>query len=157
MFGLPFGVVVEASVAILLMMTIGYCVVLNERLKRLHADRDQLRQMVADLVQATDLANAAVKELKGTAAEADTRLTARLQEAERFGVELANHIAAGSSVMERIARITAAATPRLPMGMVADEPLAVDDDRMPAPPEPNRLQSALAQLAARPRIRGNAA
>jgi hypothetical protein len=150
MFGLPFGVLVESGVAILLAMTIGYCVVLNERLKRLHADRDMLRQMVTDLVQATDLANAAVKELKSTAMEADLALNARLEEAERFGIELANHVAAGTSVMERIARITSAAR----TGLVTGIP---DDDRMPAPPEPNRLQSALAQLAARPRIRGNAA
>lgn len=151
MFGLPFGVLVESGVAILLAMTIGYCVVLNERLKRLHADRDMLRQMVTDLVQATDLANAAVKELKSTAMEADMALNARLEEAERFGIELANHVAAGTSVMERIARITSAARTGLVTGIPDDE------DRMPAPPEPNRLQSALAQLAARPRIRGNAA
>ena len=51
---------VETLVAILLATTIGYCVILNQRLKRLHADRDQLRKMVADLVQATTLANAAI-------------------------------------------------------------------------------------------------
>ena len=56
MSGLSFGMIVEGSVSILLMVTIGYCVVLNSRLKRLHADRDTLRQMVTDLVQATDLA-----------------------------------------------------------------------------------------------------
>ena len=64
MFGLPFGVVVETLVAILLATTIGYCIVLNQRLKRLHADRDQLRKMVTDLVSATTLANAAIHELK---------------------------------------------------------------------------------------------
>ena len=54
MFGLPLGLIVETAVAVLLALTIGYCVVLNHRLKRLHADRDTLRKMVADLVQATD-------------------------------------------------------------------------------------------------------
>lgn len=153
MFGMPFGVVVEGLVAILLMLTIGYCVVLNERLKRLHADRDTLRQMVADLVAATDLANAAVKELKGTAMEADLSLQARLAEADKFGVQLANHVAAGTSLMERIARITAVAQ----QSSRVEAEIDPADDRMPAPPEPNRLQSALAQLASRPRIRGTAA
>ena len=148
MSGLSFGMIVEGSVSILLMVTIGYCVVLNSRLKRLHADRDTLRQMVTDLVQATDLANSAVKELKTTAVEADLVLNARLEEAERFGVQLANHVAAGQSLMERIAKITSVAQAREPL-MPAEQPLPT--------PAPSRLQSALQQLAARERIRGNAA
>lgn len=147
MFGLPFGVFVESLVALLLMVTIGYCVVLNSRLKRLHADRNALRQMVADLVQATDLANAAVRELKSTANETELTLNARLEEAERFGIELANHVAAGQAVMERIARITAAVqAARAPVAEV-EAPAA----------GPTKLQSALAQLAARERARSDAA
>src|ERR1700754_3383165 len=101
MFGLPFGVFVESAVSLLLAVTIGDCVVLNNRLKRLHDDRDELRIMVTDLVQATDLANTAVKELKNAAVEADLALNARLEEAERFGIELANHVAAGQQVLQR--------------------------------------------------------
>ena len=58
MFGIGLGMVVEASVAVLLAVTIGYCVILNARLKRLHADRETLQKMVGDLMQATALANA---------------------------------------------------------------------------------------------------
>lgn len=143
MFGLTLGIVVEASVAILLATTIGYCTILNHRLKKLHADRDTLRKMVADLVQATTLANAAVQELKTAAVEADTVLSGRLEEAERFGVELANHVTAGQHLIDKIVRITSLAQ--------ADTPM---DDRLVAP---NKMQSALQQLATRPRIRGNAA
>ena len=143
MFGLPLGMVVETLVAILLATTIGYCIILNQRLKRLHSDRGELRQMVADLVQATGLANAAIQELKATAQDAETELEARLGEAEKFGVELANHVSAGQQIMERLARITNAARA---------QPL---DDRLE--PEPNKVQSALQQLSLRPRIRGNAA
>ena len=143
MFGLPLGIVVETLVAILLATTIGYCVILNQRLKRLDADRGELRQMVADLVQATGLANTAFQELKATAQEAETGLEARLGEAEKFGVELANHVSAGQQIMERLARITSAARA---------QPL---DDRLE--PEPNKVQSALQQLSLHPRIRGNAA
>ena len=143
MFGLSLGIVVETAVAILLATTIGYCIVLNERLKRLHADRDTLRKMVADLVQATALANTAVHELKTAALEADTVLNGRLEEAEKFGVELANHVTAGQQVMDKIARITSMARNNQPL-----------DDRLV---EPNKVQSALQQLAMRPRTRGNAA
>jgi hypothetical protein len=141
MLGLSLGLVVEGAVAVLLALTIGYCVVLNSRLKRLHSDRDMLRQMVADLVGATNLANQAIKELKQSAVEADLALSSRLEEAERFGVELANHVNAGTVLMERIARITSVAR----------------QNSIIEPVEPNKVQSALAQLTARAKARGNAA
>ena len=143
MFGLPLGIVVETLVAVLLATTIGYCVILNQRLKRLHADRGELRQMVADLVQATGLANTAIQELKATAQDAEAVLSNRLNEAERFGVELASHVNAGQQLIDRLARITSVAR-----GQPADDRIE---------PEPNKLQSALQQLSMRPRIRGNAA
>ncbi|MEO8685124.1 MAG: DUF6468 domain-containing protein [Devosia sp.] len=142
MFGLPLGFFVESAVSILLLLTIGYCIVLNERLKRLHADRDVLRQMVSDLVGATNLANQAIKELKATAMEADLALNTRLEEAERFGIELANHVSAGTVLMDRIAKITSVARHSQTI-----EPIE----------EPNKVQSALQQLNARVRARGNAA
>ena len=153
MFGLPFGLIVETLVAILLATTIGYCVVLNQRLKRLHSDRDQLRKMVTDLITATNLANSAIKELKTTAIEAEQVLEARLSEAERFGVELAQHVSAGQQVMEKIARITSAA--RGPAGSA--EPGTIPTPVVELHPEQNRLALALEQLASRPRIRGDAA
>ncbi len=142
MFGLPLGLFVESAVAILMALTIGYCVILNHRLKMLHADKDVMRQMVADLVGATNLANQAIKELKQTAVEADLSLNARLEEAERFGVELANHVNAGSVLMDRIARITSVAR-----HSQAIEPVE----------QPNKVQSALEQLQSRVRTRGAAA
>ncbi len=142
MFGLPLGIFVEGAVAILLLMTIGYCIVLNQRLQRLHADRDALKQIVADLVGATNLANQAIKELKATAVEADMTLSSRLEEAERFGIQLANHVTAGTSVLDRIARITSVARKH-------QEPEPIE--------ETNKVQSALQQLSTRVRNRGAAA
>lgn len=142
MFGLPLGLFIEGAVAILMALTIGYCVLLNQRLKRLHQDKDAMRQMVADLVSATNLANQAIKELKATAVEADLSLTSRLEEAERFGVELANHVNAGTVLMERIAKITS----------VARHSQAIE----PVEP-PNKVQNALQQLSERVRSRGVAA
>lgn len=139
---LSLGLVIEGAVALLLALTIGYCVVLNQRLKRLHADRDMLKQMVADLVGATNLANQAIKELKQSAVEADTMLTSRLDEAERFGVELANHVNSGSALIERISRIARAVREG---GSI--EPVI----------ETNKVHQALEQLAARARERGTAA
>jgi hypothetical protein len=155
MFGLPFGVLVEGSVSVLLAVTIGYCAVLNSRLKRLQADRNELRQMVADLVHATDLANAAVKELQSAAAEAEQKLTAQMEEAERFGVELANHVSAGHEVMERIARITAVAQSARQEQVEPD--ISAADEQPLHTPGRSKLQSALRRLAEREREREDAA
>ena len=141
---LPYGVIVEGVVALLLMLTIGYCVVLNDKLKRLHADRDALKQMVSDLVQATNLANTAISGLRGAASEAEETLRARLDEADRFAVELANHVNAGKAVVDRIARITE----------------AVERSPQLAAPKPARTvgsAEALEQLAAMQKRREKAA
>jgi hypothetical protein len=155
MFGMGLGLVVEASVAVLLAVTIGYCVILNGRLKRLHADRDTLQKMVGDLMQATALANAAVMELKTAALDADTKLSARIEEAAKFEQSLVGNVATGSQLIEKIMRITAAARsqglPEAPAKVEAAKPA-------PAPVEPQgRLASALQQLAMRPGIGGKAA
>lgn len=147
MIGFSFGWVVEGAVSVLLAVTIGYCVVLNARLKRLHADRDTLRQMVTDLVEATNLANRAIDGLKETAREADATLSARLEEADRFGIDLANHVNAGQAVLERIARITEAAGHRTAPSAPPEAPEA----------PVNKLQAALEQLARREQDRGNVA
>ena len=144
MIGISLGFVVEGMVAILLATTIGYCITLNRKLQRLHADRATLGKMVADLVQATALANAAVQELKTAALEAETTLSSRVKEAETFGIELTNHLAAGTALMDKIAKITSITRSGLP---AEEKP----------EPEGGKMQSALAQLAMRPRIRGNAA
>ncbi len=106
---MPMGFIIESIVAILLVLTIGYCVVLNRRLKLLHADRNTMRVMIDDLVRATNMANGAIRELREVATETDVTLNARLEEAERFGTELANHVTAGQTVLEKISQITSAA------------------------------------------------
>ncbi|AEQ51870.1 DUF6468 domain-containing protein [Pelagibacterium halotolerans] len=106
---MPLGLMIEIAVAVLLATTIGYCIVLNKRIRTLQSDRAALQQMIADLVQATSMANSAIKGLRETAVEADEKLNTRLNEAERFAIELANHVNAGQAVMDRIAKITQAA------------------------------------------------
>jgi len=142
MSGLPFGLIVESVVAVLLLLTIGYCMVLNERLKRLHADRNALKEMVLDLVRSTEMAENSIKGLKQTAEQAEQTLGAKLNEADRFAVQLANHISAGQSVLERIARITDAAKKSEPLREV---------------PQASPAAKALARLRAHQTSKGQAA
>ena len=155
--GFSLGMLVEGSVTILLAVTIGYCALLNHRLKRLHGDREMLAKMVGDLVQATSLANAAVMELKTAALQADASLQDRIAEAGKCETELAGQVAVGSQLVQKIARITAAAKTQqgVPtLESVTEAPKAKVAD--PVEPQ-SRLHSALQQLAMRPGIGGKAA
>ncbi|MGB3273113.1 MAG: DUF6468 domain-containing protein, partial [Xanthobacteraceae bacterium] len=60
------GLVVEGVVAALLIATIGYCTVLNKRLKRLKADEHSLKATIAELITATEIAERAIGGLKLT-------------------------------------------------------------------------------------------
>jgi len=106
-----FGFMIEMLVAILLLFTIGYCVVLNNRLKRLKADEQALKATIAELITATEIAERAVAGLKTTAHECDRSLGERLRGAERCGAQLNQQIKAGDALIKRLARIVAAARP----------------------------------------------
>lgn len=106
---LPVGLMIESLVALLLVVTIGYCVVLNKRLKRLRADEEALRATISELITASEIAERAILGLKATAGEADRTLGQRLVDAERLSQELAAHVSRGNTVLERITQITEAA------------------------------------------------
>jgi hypothetical protein len=79
-----FGLVIESLVAVLLLVTIAYCMLLNRRLKRLKADEQSMRAMIAELITATG-----------------TTLSAKL----------AKQVTAGESILNRLTQIALAARP----------------------------------------------
>ena len=103
-----FGVVIEILVAILLMLTIGYCMRLNRRLKLLKSDEHSLRATISELVTATEIAERAIAGLKLTVEECEVGLGARLRSADRFSADLDRSVAAASEVLERLTQIVAA-------------------------------------------------
>jgi hypothetical protein len=100
--------IIESLVAILLMLTIGYCMLLNRRLKLLKSDEQSLWATIAELVTATEIAERAVAGLKLTAEECEAGLGARLTRAEHFTAELDRSIAVGKDVLGRLSQIVAA-------------------------------------------------
>ena len=74
--------------AILLALTIGYCMMLNRRLKLLKSDEHSLRATISELVTATEIAERAIAGLKLTVEECDIGLGARLRSADRFTADL---------------------------------------------------------------------
>ena len=117
-------IAVEGLVSVLLAMTIGYCVLLNSRLKRLRADEANLRATISELLTATEIAERAITGLKQTATECDKTLAQRLREAEFFSMEISREIAEGEKVLGRIAQITQAARAATTAAAAAEDRLA---------------------------------
>ena len=102
------AMIIELLVTFLLMVTIGYCMLLNRRLKRLKADEHSLRATISELVTATEIAERAIAGLKLAVKECELGLGARLGHAERLSADLDRRVAAGTGVVERLAQIVAA-------------------------------------------------
>lgn len=103
------GMVIESLVAILLIVTIVYCVILNHKLQSLKSDESTLRETIAELMDASDAAERAIGELREIAAECDETLGARLRRAGDLKVELDTMIEDGQEIVRRLSLITAAA------------------------------------------------
>ncbi|MDK9696694.1 MAG: DUF6468 domain-containing protein [Siculibacillus sp.] len=102
-------IAVEVLVAVLLVATIGYCILLDRRLQRLRADEANLRATISELLTATEIAERAILGLKETATDCDKSLAQRLREAEFFSREIEKEIGEGEKLLNRIIRITQAA------------------------------------------------
>ena len=106
------ALIIESLVAILLMVTIGYCIVLNKRLLRLKADEQSLKATISELITATEIAERAITGLKVTVRECDQNLGERLRTAERFSAEMERQLVAGDQVLDRLTKIVIATRPQ---------------------------------------------
>ncbi|CAN5485311.1 DUF6468 domain-containing protein [soil metagenome] len=106
-----FGLVIESLVAVLLLLTIGYCMLLNRRLKRLRADEQSMRAMIAELITATEIAERAIGGLKVTVRECDENLGAQLTVGTALSAKLAKQVTAGEVILNRLTQIALAARP----------------------------------------------
>ncbi|PVB59306.1 chemotaxis protein [Labrenzia sp. 011] len=111
---MPLGMIIEGLVAVLLLITIGYCWMLNKRLQRLRADEQVLRATISELMTATEIAERAILGLKSTAADADKTLGTRLKQAETMSHTLADQLGEGERVFTRISQIAEAARSAMP-------------------------------------------
>jgi Domain of unknown function (DUF6468) len=106
-----FGIAIESLVAILLMLTIGYCILLNARLKRLKADEHSLKAVIAELITATEIAERAIGGLKLTVRDVNENLGSQLTSAAELSLQLKKQLAEGDAVFRRLSRIAIAARP----------------------------------------------
>ena len=108
-FGNGFGLMIESLVAVLLLLTIGFCVVLNSRLKKLKADEQALKGTISELITATEIAERAIAGLKMTVRDCDQSLGERLRAGESLARELGGQLDGGRQILTQLAQITMAA------------------------------------------------
>ena len=105
------GITIESLVALLLVVTIGYCMLLNARLKRLKADENSLKATIAELITATEIAERAIGGLKHTVRDVNENLGSQLTAASQMSQQLKKQLAEGDNVVRRLSKIASAARP----------------------------------------------
>jgi Domain of unknown function (DUF6468) len=108
------GIIIESLVAVLLMLTIGYCMLLNARLKRLKADEHSLKATIGELITATEIAERAIGGLKHTVRDVNEHLGSQLTAASQMSAHLKGMLAEGDGVIRRLSKIAIAARPLAP-------------------------------------------
>ena len=93
------GIAIESLVAVLLMLTIGYCMLLNKRLKRLKADEHSLKATIGELITATEIAERAIGGLKHTVRDVNENLGEQLASASQMSQQLKKQLAEGDNVV----------------------------------------------------------
>jgi hypothetical protein len=105
------GLAIESLVSFLLVLTIGYCMLLNARLKRLKADESSLKATIAELITATEIAERAIGGLKLTVRDVNENLNAQLTAAGAISIQLKKQLAEGDNVVRRLSKIVSSARP----------------------------------------------
>ena len=103
------GIAIESLVAVLLMVTIGYCILLNKRLKRLKADEHSLKATIGELITATEIAERAIGGLKHTVRDVNEHLGSQLTAATQMSAHLKGQLAEGDGIIRRLTKIAVAA------------------------------------------------
>jgi Domain of unknown function (DUF6468) len=103
-----YGYMVESMVAVLLLLTILYCVRLNNQLRLLKADEHSLRATISELITATEIAERAIGELKSTMREGEQTLGERLRRSEQLSDDIERQLVAGEALLTRLSRIVGA-------------------------------------------------
>ena len=132
------GLFIECVVAILLTLTVGYCILLNRRLKLFKADEESMRATISELLTATEIAERAIAGLKVTAHDCEIGLGERLRSAERLTGDLDLKLASGRDVLNRLTQIAA-------VGRTVEEPALQKD--------PHSIAAAAQAFAERLRTR----
>lgn len=123
------GIAIESLVAVLLLLTIGYCMLLNKRLQRLKADEHSLKATIGELITATEIAERAIGGLKHAVRDVNENLGSQLTAATQMSEHLKHQLAEGDAVVRRLSKIAFAARPSSEARQEAAAPAAAPAPR----------------------------
>ena len=146
------GMAIEALVAVLLLITIGYCMLLNNRLKRLRSDEHSLKAVIAELITATEIAERSIGGLKHAVRDVNENLGEQLESATRMSDHLKRQLSECDHVVRRLSKIAIAARPQ---NQVQSQPqnqayvIEPEPARQPPPaPKPSNAMPSSAKAVA---------
>src|ERR1700730_10353395 len=93
------GIAIESLVAVLQLLTIGYCMLLNARLKRLKADEHSLKATIAELITATEIPERAIGGLKHTVRDVNENLGSQLTSAAQMSQQVKEQRAESENIL----------------------------------------------------------
>jgi chromosome segregation ATPase len=139
------GMAIEALVAVLLLITIGYCMLLNSRLKRLRSDEHSLKAVIAELITATEIAERAIGGLKHAVRDVNENLGDQLASATQMSDHLKRQLSECDHVVRRLSKIAIAARPQHQATATAT---VIEPEQARLPPPTPKPSSAKAVAAA---------
>jgi len=140
------GLIIESLVAVLLVLTIGYCMLLNARLKRLKSDEHSLKAVIAELITATEIAERAIGGLKLAVRDVNENLGNQMSAATQMSEQLKKQLIESDNVVRRLSKIASAARPA--SASVEPEPAPTFVATPAAAPAPAPVTGARAVAAA---------
>ena len=108
------GIAIEALVAVLLAVTIGYCVLVNRKLVQLRSDQSELKMIVRDLHAATGQAEQAISGVRQGAGIAEESLGRQIEHVRGLDAKLSASIDKGEALLTKLAVMPSAQQPRGP-------------------------------------------
>ena len=138
------GLMIETLVAVLLLVTIGYCMLLNNRLTRLRSDEHSLKAVIAELITATEIAERAIGGLKHAVRDVNENLGTQLTSAAQMADHLKRQLTECDNVVRRLGKIAIAARPQ---HAAAEAEQAPAPARLPPPKSSNAKAVAAAAQA----------
>jgi len=95
-------VLLDGAVAILLLITIGYCVVLYARLNEVRRSNATMKKLMSEFTSATERAQAGLLSIKSTGNELSHALSERIDEARSLKGDLTYITRAAQALAERL-------------------------------------------------------
>lgn len=102
---IPYGLLIEGLVVLLLLVTVFYCISLEGKLRALRSGKDELKGIIESLNKATENAQSGIYHLKAAGAQTATDLSALVSEGRKLSDELELMIGSGKVLADRLEEV----------------------------------------------------